>query len=264
METMNGQTRGSAKTSKLQESVSFVLFVYNESALVGPAIRRITRALEKDFEDFELVLVDDGSSDDTGAIMKSLAAEDPRLLLVPNIVNLNIGISIQRGLAAATKEFTVYDGVDLPLAPEDVRSLVEQMHDCDVLLFDRKTFAGYTRWRWITSQINRMLLRGLFGVGWRDMNYSQMFRTSILDHIRCTGKSPAFTAPELILRARALGYRIKSVAVDYHARELGSGSLGRPHDIIWSTYDLLRFRLAIWPELKRSGPRAETDGRLED
>lgn len=241
----------SSTSIKCPHSVSFVLFVYNEESLVESAITRCIAALEKDFNDFEIVLVDDGSRDDTGRIMTRMAASDSRLKLVSNLVNMNVGIAIQRGLAAATKEFAVYDGVDLPLAPEDVRMLVEAMHDCDLLLLDRKTFAGYTRWRWITSNVNRILLRVMFGCSWRDMNYSQMFRTSIVKQIQPVGKSPAFTAPEYILRAMRLGLRVKSIPTDYHARPVGTGSLGRPHDILWSMYDMFRFRFTMWGKLKK-------------
>jgi len=236
---------------KLKQSVSFVFFVYNEEELLEAAVRRALTALERDFEDFEVVLLDDGSKDRTGEIMQRLASEDPRIRFVPNIINMNVGIAIQRGIAAATKEFAVYDGVDLPLAPEDTRMLVEAMHDCDVLLLDRKTFAGYTRWRWITSNVNRILLRVMFGCSWRDMNYSQMFRTSIVKQIQPVGKSPAFTAPEYILRAMRLGLRVKSIPTDYHARPVGTGSLGRPHDILWSMYDMFRFRFTMWGKLKK-------------
>ncbi len=240
-----------APHEKLAQSVSFVLFVYNEENLLEAAVKRIVAALERDFNEFEVVLIDDGSRDRTGEIMKRLAAEDPRLVFVPNLINMNIGVSIQRGIVAASKEFAVYDGVDLPLAPEDVAGLVREMRDCDVLLLDRTSFSGYTRWRWITSNVNRLLLRILFSCKFRDMNYSQMFRRSIVPQILALGKSPAFTAPELILRAMRLGLRVKSVPTAYHARPVGTGSLGKPHDILWSMYDMFRFRFTVWGKLKR-------------
>lgn len=236
---------------KLKQSVSFVLFVYNEEQLLEAAVRRALVALERDFDDFEIVLLDDGSKDKTGEVMQRLAAENPaRIKFVPNIINMNVGIAIQRGIAAATKEFAVYDGVDLPLAPEDTRELVEQMADCDVLLLDRTSFSGYTRWRWITSNVNRLLLKIFFACPYRDMNYSQMFRTSVVKQIQPIGKSPAFTAPEYILRAMRLGLRVKSHPTAYHARPVGTGSLGRPHDILWSMYDMFRFRFTMWGKIK--------------
>ena len=235
-------------------SLSFVLFVKDEEALVEPAVRRAIQAIERDFDDFEIVLVDDGSRDRTGAIMDRLAKEDARVIVRHNLINLNVGISIQRGLAAASKELAVYDGVDLPLAPEDVGGLADLMVDCDLLVLERTSFAGYTRWRRATSEINRALLRVLFGAPYRDLNYSQVFRCSVLPRILPLAKSPAFTAPEMILRARRLGLRVKPTPVAYHARPVGTGSLGRPHDILWSLYDMLRFRLAAWRGLRKEAP----------
>lgn len=243
-------------------SVSFVLFVHNEADILGAAVERSVRALEKDFSDFEVVLVDDGSTDATGATMDDLARRDHRIVVLHNLVNLHIGMSIQRGLVAASKDFVVYDGVDLPLAPEDVGGLVAQMDDCDVLLLNRTSFAGYTRWRWFTSQANRLLLRAIFRCGYEDMNYSQVFRRSIVREILPIGRSPGFTAPEMILRATRLGLRVKAAPAAYHARPVRTGSLGHPHDLLWPLYELLRFRLTVWPKLGRAKV-ASPDLRLE-
>lgn len=235
-------------------SVSFVLFVKDEEELLEPAVRRALSALERDFDDFEIVLVDDGSRDGTGETMDRLAKGDARVVVLHNLINLNVGVSIQRGLAAARKEVAVYDGVDLPLAPEDIGGLADLMADCDLLVLERTSFAGYTRWRRATSEINRALLRLLFGAPFRDLNYSQVFRSSALPRILPMAKSPAFTAPEMIIRALRLGMRVKSVPVAYHARPVGTGSLGRPHDILWSLYDMVRFRSTAWRGL--GGPAA--------
>ena len=244
-------------------SLCFVLFAYDEEGLVEGAVRRVLAALARDFPDFEVVLIDDGSRDRTGEVMDRLAREDRRIRVHHNLVNLNVGVSIQRGLAAATGEYVVYDGVDLPLAPEDVAGLVARMADCDVLVLERTSFAGYTRWRRITSRVNRLLLRILFGKVFTDMNYSQIFRRSVVPKILPLGRSPAFTAPELILRALRLRLRVRSVPVAYHPRPVGTGSLGRPHDILWTLYDLFRFRLIVWPRLGRGRDRTRATSHLE-
>ena len=233
-------------------SVSFVLFVHNEADLLGAAVERCLRALTKDFADFELVLVDDGSTDATGTMMDALAARNDRIVVLHNLINLHIGMSIQRGLVASSKEIVVYNGVDLPLAPEDVAGLVELMEDCDVLLLNRTSFAGYTRWRWFISHANRFLLRLFFRCPFEDMNFSQMVRRSAVPQILPMARSPGFTAPELILRAMRLGLRVRSVPVAYHARPVRTGSLGRPHDLLWPLYELLRFRFTAWPRLGRT------------
>lgn len=238
--------------SKNSESISLVLPVYNEKILLEPTVRRCIQGLSRDFEDFELILVDDGSTDGTGDVMDELAKSDDHIHVLHNIVNLSVGIAVQRGMVSATKDFVVHNAVDLPLSVEDIARFIKHVKDCDILVFERQSYAGYTLWRWITSKINRLLLRVLFGSNdiW-DMNFTQIYRRNIIPEISPLAKSPAFTTPEMILRAKRLGLRVKSIDVDYQPRTTGKGAFGKPHDILWSMYDMLRFRLKVWKKLKR-------------
>ena len=228
---------------KSSESISLIIPVYNEINLVEKALKHCIKVLHRDFADYELILVDDGSFDGSSEVLNKLAKDNKHICLLHNLVNLNLGASIQRGMMKASKEYVVYNGVDFPLAIEDISSLLQLMNDCDLLVLERKTFSGYTWWRWMTSQINRFFLSIMFGRGGiRDFNYTQIFRRTTFPQIMPLAKSPAFTAPEMILRARHHGLRVKSVMVDYHPRSAGKGSLGKPYDIIWSIVDMLRYR----------------------
>lgn len=237
-------------TNKILESISVILPVYNEKNLVETAVKDSLQLLSQNFSDFELILIDDGSTDGTGDIMEELARSDKRIHLLRNNINLNVGISIQRGMAIAAKYFVVHNAVDLPLSIEDIAGLIKHAIDCDILVLERKYYAGYTLWRKITSKINRVLLRVLFGYGdIRDMNFTQIYKRDIIPKILPLGKSPAFTTPEMILRAKRLGFCVKSILVDYQPHTVRKGAFGKPHDIIWSFYDMLRFRLTVWKNL---------------
>ena len=233
---------------KIEHSISCVIPVYNEKALLSEALNRCLNSLQVQFVDFEVILLDDGSSDGTGAMADELSATlgGGHVLVMHNGINLNLGISIQRGFASATKEYVVFDSIDLPLMPEDFGGLLADMGDADLLVIEREQYPGATVWRKITSFVNRMLLHMLFPVLTRnvsDLNYTLMFRKSIWDRIQPLAKSPAFTQPEIILRALQKGLKVKATRAAYHARTVGKGSLGRPHDIIWSMYDMVRFRI---------------------
>jgi glycosyltransferase involved in cell wall biosynthesis len=237
---------------KNYESISLVLPVKNERNLLEPTVRHCVQVLSRDFADFELILIDDGSTDGTDDIMDNLAKNDERIHVLHNFINLNVGISVQRGMAVATKDFIVHNAVDLPLSVEDIARFIYHIKECDMLVFERKSYAGYTVWRWIISKINRMFLRVLFGYGKiKDMNFTQIYRRNIIPAISPLARSPAFTTPEMILRANRLGLRVKSITVDYQPRTTGKGAFGKPHDILWSFYDMLRFRLKVWKKLKR-------------
>lgn len=231
---------------KIEESLSLVIPVFNERKLIEECVKMCVEALSRHFKEFELILVDDGSTDGTGEIMDQSAKNDDRIKVIHNIVNLNVGVSVQRGLVSATKEFVVHNAVDLPLAVEDISDLIGYAREHDVLVLERKSYAGYTLWRWVTSKINRGLIRVLFGCKIHDLNFTQIYRRDVIPRILPLAKSPAFTTPEMIIRALRLGLRVKTVPVEYRPRTHGKGAFGRPHDMLWSLYDMLRFRIRMY------------------
>lgn len=234
---------------KIEESLSLVIPVFNERKLIEECVKRCAEVLSRHFKEFELILVDDGSTDGTGEIMDQSAINDDRIKVIHNIVNLNVGVSVQRGLATASKEFVVHNAVDLPLAVEDISGLMELARGCDVLVLERKSYAGYTLWRWVTSKVNRGLIRVLFGGNIHDLNFTQIYRRDVISKVLPIARSPAFTTPEMIIRALRLGLRVKAIPVEYRPRTHGKGAFGRPHDMLWSLYDMLHFRMKVFGKL---------------
>jgi len=143
-------------------SLSLIIPVYNERVLLAKATEHCLDELQKYFSNFELILVDDGSTDGSGELLKQTAKKDPRIMVIENGINLNVGISIQRAIKAATKDFVVHNGIDLPLAIADIAKQLPEMTTTDVLIFERSYYNGATSWRKVTSFLNRTLLMLLF------------------------------------------------------------------------------------------------------
>jgi len=174
--------------------------------------------------------------------------------VLDNHVNLNVGISLLRGFRASAKAVVVNDSVDLPLAPEDIAVFFRRMGDADILVLERDRSRGYSFWRHLTSGINRFVRRALFpflSAGLYDVNFAQFFRTEVLSSVMPLARSPSFTPAEMIFRGRLRGLRVRTERVMYHPRTSGRGAFGRPHDMIWSFYDTVRFRLLLWLGLIR-------------
>jgi glycosyltransferase involved in cell wall biosynthesis len=240
---------------KIQKSVSFILPVYNEKTLLEHAADRCLQALTEQFSDFEIIIVDDGSSDGVAETLELLAAKSDRIKILRNIVNLNVGIAVQRGLMSARCDYAVHNAVDLPLAPEELGGIINGMNDCDLLILERSTYAGYMKWRIVTSLVNRILLKVLYPVavkGIIDLNFTQVYKKEIIPMVLPLAKSPAFTTPEMIIRAKYLHLRVKTLLVDYKPRLSGKGAFGKPHDILWSMYDMFRFRIRLWGNRPRT------------
>lgn len=241
---------------KSSKSLTLIIPIYNEELLVKTSIEECLRKLNEDFDDFELIIVDDGSRDQTANIIRENFSNVSNLILCPNYINLNQGVSIQRALAIAKKDYVVHNGIDLPLDIKDLRFFLEESDDFDLLVLQRKEYEGASKWRILTSNVNIIIRKILFPEltrGIRDMNYTQIYKRNILSKIMPLAKSPAFTTPEMIMRARLLKLKVQIRENKFHARNEGTSSLGKLHDILWTIYDMIRFKNLIWMGLEKHG-----------
>lgn len=227
-------------------SLSLVMCAFNEAGGIEAAVKRSAAALEGTASDFEIVLVDDGSSDGTQEIADRLAAQSAHVRVLHNERNLNYGISLRRGIAASRCDWIFHNGVDLPLAPEDVAGLVEHLDGADVVVARRNDRSAHSPWRVVTSVGNALLLRLLFRPRCRDLNFVQFYRREWVQSVRVRSTSPAFVTPELILRAEHTTGRVREVPAAFRRREQGRGHFGRPKDILWTLSDMLRLRILTW------------------
>ena len=233
---------------KYQKSISIVLAAYNEDNLVESAVKEIIEVLENSFNDYEVILIDDGSTDCTRERMERCSSAYTNVLVLENYVNLNFGTSVLRGLYSASKDCVMFNAVDLPLAPADIPKVFNDIDDCDMVVLQR---TGYktTLWRRITSQINVLMLNILFPhliKGTPILNFIQIFKRNRLQEIKPLARSPIFVWPELIFRAKLAGFKWKNILVKCAVEEVRGGAFGKPHDIIWGIYEMLRFRGRLW------------------
>lgn len=228
--------------------ISYILAGYNEAPQIEESIQRIVNSLEKDFDDYELILIDDASTDGTGELMERTAEGNAKIRVIHNLVNLNFGTSVLRGMKAATKEWIIYNAADLPLYPEETKSVLESAQEYDVLVLERTEYKG-TGWRKLTSKANLLLLNILYPRLMRGtpvVNYIQVFRKECISKCIPLARSPIFVWPEMIFRAKLAGIRVGNFRHTPHIGKPRKGAFGKPHDIIWGIYDMLRFRLRLW------------------
>ena len=234
----------------LSQSVSFIIAGYNEEENVLTAVEEVWQVLHSNFTDYEIILVTDGSKDDTLEKMEQCEKKYPNIKLLNNLINLNFGTSVLRGIKAAQKDYVVYDAFDLPLKPEDFVEKFEEMveENTDVLVLQRTNYLC-TTWRKITSNINVIMLRLLFPKLTQNtpiLNFTQVYRRSIFDNIIPLARSPIFVWPEMVFRAKIQGFKVDNVIAVPSVKNVRKGAFGHPHDIIWGMYDMMRFRIRLW------------------
>jgi len=233
----------------LSHSISLIISAYNEDPIIEDCVLTCINSLSRFFDDYELILINDASTDRTGQLMDELAKKHQNIITIHNKTNLNMGASIQNGMLTAKKDYVTFNAADLPLNPDMYKEIIEKSPDADMIVVERIKYSGTTSWRRLSSTLNRAIMRFLFPIlKWniRDTNYLQITRKTILPFIMPNAKDPIFTWPEMIFRARHLKLNIKTIKAEYIPKHERKGAFGKPRDILWALKEMLHFRYLLW------------------
>jgi glycosyltransferase involved in cell wall biosynthesis len=243
--------------------LSVVLPGYNEAHSIEQTVRRAVASLERMVGGFEIVIVDDCSKDETGAIADRLAAELTGVRVLHNQRNLGQGGSLHRGFAATRFPWVTHNAVDYPFDFDDLPLLLAKLPAADVVVAARDAYPGITRSRLWASNVNRFLLRTLFGTQVHDYNFIQIYRRELVQDPRAFSNATAFITPELIIRAHQAGYTVVEVPAHYHERKAG-----RSTSLSWKNVrQALRDMGRLWLDLRhpsRPQPRGGDAGEDQE
>jgi len=229
-------------------SVSVVIPMYNEEAYVDRSVAAARGVLEEMGCDWEIVIVDDASTDGTARRAEAIAAADPRVRVIHNAVNRRLGGTLRAGFAAARKDLIFYTDADLPVDYGELPRAVHllECQQADLLAgyrFDR-TSEGLHRAVYTIGY--HVLIRLLFGLRIRDVNFAfKLFRRSLLQTIALKSEG-SFIDAELLLRARKTGAVMIQMGLDYFPRTRGPSKLSSLGVIA----AILREMAGQWRELR--------------
>jgi glycosyltransferase involved in cell wall biosynthesis len=207
-------------------TVSAVLPAYNEVAVIADLAARTAAALQAaGVPDHEVIVVDDGSSDGTGAAVAALAAADPRVRLVTHPHNRGYGAALRSGFNAAKHQAVWLMDGDGQFDPADVTLLLDR--------WSRDTMvAGYRAQRQdplsrrASNRAFFTVVRLVVGATTRDVNCAfKLFPRELATGLRCDG---AMVSTELLLEVRSRGMRIVEVAVPHYPRLAGQATGANP------------------------------------
>jgi len=177
--------------------------------------------------DYQLVVVNDASTDATGAIADRLAAEDRHVEVVHHLANKTLGGSVKSGFARATGELVLYTDADLPCDLGELAKACRLLryHNADLVSAYRHDRTGEGPRRALYSWIYNWLVRLNFGIYYRDVNFAfKLCRRSMLDKIELVSDGSFFDV-ELLIRATRQGYKVIQFGVDYFPRSRGVSTL---------------------------------------
>ena len=184
--------------------------------------------------DYELIIVDDASTDATPRLADEAAAVNRRVRVVHHPANRKLGGSIRSGFEAARGDVVLYTDADLPFDMREAHKALRLMHqyEADVVSayrFDR-TGEGYVRT--VYSTLYNLLVRVLFGCRFRDVNFAfKLVRRRVLEAVQLRSEG-SFIDAELMVSAKKLGFSVLQFGVDYFPRTRGVSTLSKPSVIV--------------------------------
>ncbi|HEY4331671.1 MAG TPA: glycosyltransferase family 2 protein [Ilumatobacteraceae bacterium] len=194
--------------------------------------------------DYELIIVDDASTDRTPAMADQLALDDPHVRAVHHPVNRKLGGSIKTGFASATGDLVLYTDADLPFDFAELFKAIRLMrlYESDIISAYRHDRTEEGSSRAIYTFFYNLLIRIMFGVKMRDINFAfKLCKRHIFDNIQLHSEG-SFIDAELVIRAKKLGYTVTQFGVDYFPRTRGVSTLSSPAIIIKIVREMMELR----------------------
>jgi glycosyltransferase involved in cell wall biosynthesis len=230
-------------------SLSIVLPAYNEEKNVANALGEVSSVAQQLGMDYEIILVNDGSADRTGEIVRELEQRLPKFRLVEHYPNRGYGGALKAGFAAASKDLVAFVPADKQFVFSEIDRLLEKIGEADIV-------SGYRPDRQDSSirKLNAFgwntLVRLLFGYLCRDIDCGfKLFRREVLKHVTIVSDG-AMVDTEFLAGAKARGYRIAEVPVTHLPRTAGEATGANVKVILRAFRDLARFRLRLSLELR--------------
>jgi glycosyltransferase involved in cell wall biosynthesis len=228
-------------------SLSAIIPAYNEEPIIESTVNRALESLRRVAGTFELIIVNDASTDRTGELAEQLARLHPELVVLHNEQNQRQGGSLLRGFAKARYDWVTHNGMDYPFDFDDLPALLAFRDEADVIVARRLAYPGTAAWRRWTSEVHRSLIRHTFHVPVKDWGFVQLYRRAVIEEQRVFSRATAFAMPERIVRAYRAGYRVKEVPLEYHERQTGLSSSANRKNIQAALLDMAR----LWLEFKQ-------------
>jgi len=231
-------------------TLSVVMPVYNERFLVRESIRRVLAVEDPILERLDLIVVDDGSTDGTRAILREIAAANPgRVQYVEHERNGGKGAAVRTGIGLARGSVTVIQDADLEYDPADLpRLLVPFARDAADAVFGSRFLAGeYRRVLYYRHTLANRLLTTICNL-LTDLNLSDMetcykaVRTSLLQSIPLRSNDFRIE-PELCFKLEKRGARIYEVPISYSGRTYEEGKKIRPRDAWFAFWTMVHWWL---------------------
>jgi len=222
-------------------TLSLIIPCYNEENNLENLIDIHRKSLSKHLDQnrFEIIFVDDGSTDNTYNIIQEYSKNHKNIFVIKNKKNLGIGYSIDKGFNLAKNNFLMYNSADIPYTYKDFSKILTLLERNDLIIFQRNQRDSNGLWRLLTSYVWNTLSRKLLKLEFKDMNFIQIYNNDVFREINLKFYGPAAYTVGIIFGFKKRNKIINVYSCDFNPRIYDKPKHGKPKDIILAFLSLL-------------------------
>lgn len=219
------------------DEISVFFPAYNEEKNIAKTVRDAEKVLSKNFRDWEIIIVNDGSSDKTGQIAHQLA-KDKKIRVVNHPFNKGYGAAIKSGMYSSKYEWIAFTDGDGQFEIRNLFDLINKQKDenADLVI-------GYYKKRQVskikifTSKLWELMVFLLFGLKVKDIDCGfKLFRKAVVEKIgKLESERGAFISSEFLIKAKKAGFKIAEIGVTHYPRTEGKGT-GRDIKVVLGSF----------------------------
>ncbi len=221
-------------------NISLFFPCYNEEENIELTIKKALKVLKGLADTFEIIVVDDGSRDQTEKIVKSLIKEEKRIKLIQHPQNRGYGAVLRTGLKNARYDLICFTDADGQFDFSQINKMLPLINDAEVVIGyrNKRKDAFY---RLVNAKIYGLVIRLFFGLKVKDVDCGfKLFKKKVIDDIEIESQG-ALASAEILIKIASKGYRIKEVEVAHFSR-FGGKSTGANLGVIFkAAKELFKF-----------------------
>jgi glycosyltransferase involved in cell wall biosynthesis len=218
--------------------------MFNEFENIGNTIARATKLARDLTDDYEIVIVDDASTDKSVETVTAIAEEDSHIKIICLKTNTRMGGAIKEGLKSSSKEVIIYTDSDFPAKEDDIKEAIGLLGDADIVTSYSLVIKDPKLIRIIMSKTYNFLVQFFFGLNIPDINGAlKIYKRKIFEVVKPKSNSP-FIHPEIFAEAVKKGFCIKQHGIIFEPRTKGKSSVAKINVIAKTISDMLIYRFS--------------------
>ena len=222
---------------------------YNDAGTIASLVIQAQEAIRKLTPDFEIIVVNDGSRDQTGQIAEELARTYPHVRVIHHSGNRGYGGALRSGFDAATKELIAYTDGDAQYDPSEIATLWERLGDDADMVTGYKISRSDPLHRIVIGRLYHHTVKLLFALRVRDVDCDfRLMRREVFDRVKLDRDSGVICL-ELMRKVQDAGFRVVEVPVHHYHRTHGRSQFFNFRRIFWTGIDVLK----LWVQLVMLG-----------